>query len=271
MSLSLNSPSLGLGITNRVYGGLALPGSSTFLIRDVWIPGRVGVWYDPNDINTLFQDSTGTTPVTAAGQPIGKTVDKSGNNIHTTQATAGSRPVLSAGFPGGETYDGIDDYHTSTTSGGGGNAGFFYCAGIRLNAGGATQTLWSDTDGILATGYKITTTSANKLELAAGNNVVFTLATTSGTFSVGVPVLVTAWDDGVNLNVQLNQATAATTARPSVVAGSSVFTEGRANGVVGSHLSGTLFERVYIKNGGVTATERANVQKVIASKIGVAL
>ena len=30
-----------------------------------------GVWYDPSDLTTLFQDAAGTTPVTAAGQPVG--------------------------------------------------------------------------------------------------------------------------------------------------------------------------------------------------------
>lgn len=36
-----------------------------------------GVWYDPSDITTLFQDSAGTTAVTAAGQPVGLMLDKS--------------------------------------------------------------------------------------------------------------------------------------------------------------------------------------------------
>ena len=36
-----------------------------------------GVWYDPSDFSTLFQDSAGTTPVTAVGQPVGLILDKS--------------------------------------------------------------------------------------------------------------------------------------------------------------------------------------------------
>lgn len=36
-----------------------------------------GVWYDPSDLSTLFQDSAGATPVTAAGQPVGLILDKS--------------------------------------------------------------------------------------------------------------------------------------------------------------------------------------------------
>jgi hypothetical protein len=52
-----------------------------------------GVWFDPSDISTLFQDAAGTTPVTAVGQPVGKMLDKSGNNAHATQSTAGARPI----------------------------------------------------------------------------------------------------------------------------------------------------------------------------------
>lgn len=36
-----------------------------------------GVWYDPSDLTTLFQDSAGTTPVTAVEQPVGLMLDKS--------------------------------------------------------------------------------------------------------------------------------------------------------------------------------------------------
>lgn len=36
-----------------------------------------GFVYDPNDLNTMFQDAIGVTPVTAAGQPVGLLLDKS--------------------------------------------------------------------------------------------------------------------------------------------------------------------------------------------------
>lgn len=44
--------------------------SSVFGVSDL------GAWYDPSDLLTLFQDSVGTTTVTAAGQPIGLMLDK---------------------------------------------------------------------------------------------------------------------------------------------------------------------------------------------------
>jgi hypothetical protein len=39
--------------------------------------GEQGVWYDPSDFTTMFQDSAGTTPVTAVEQPVGLILDKS--------------------------------------------------------------------------------------------------------------------------------------------------------------------------------------------------
>jgi hypothetical protein len=55
--------------------------------------GVQGAWYDPSDITTLFQDAAGTTPVTAAGQPVGLIQDKSGNGYHATQ-TGTLRPTF---------------------------------------------------------------------------------------------------------------------------------------------------------------------------------
>lgn len=44
--------------------------------------GEVGIWYDPSDVTTLFQDSIGTTPVTALGQPVGLVIDKSRGGLN---------------------------------------------------------------------------------------------------------------------------------------------------------------------------------------------
>jgi hypothetical protein len=60
--------------------------------------GEQGAWYDPSDMTTLFQDSSGTTPVTAVEQTVGRMLDKSGRGNHATQATPSARPVLSARF-----------------------------------------------------------------------------------------------------------------------------------------------------------------------------
>lgn len=47
------------------------------LIRGMFRNGEQGVWYDPSDLTTLYQDAAGTTPVTAVEQPVGLMLDKS--------------------------------------------------------------------------------------------------------------------------------------------------------------------------------------------------
>ena len=72
--------------------------------------GAEGAWYDPSDLSTLFQDSAGTTPVTASGQPVGLMLDKSGNGNHATQATAAKRPTYTEGSGlSWLAFDGVDD------------------------------------------------------------------------------------------------------------------------------------------------------------------
>ena len=48
--------------------------------------GERGMVWDISDASTLFQDVAGTTPVTAAGQPVGRMLDKSPNGNHWTAA-----------------------------------------------------------------------------------------------------------------------------------------------------------------------------------------
>lgn len=59
----------------RQLGGVGAGGPA-------WTPallfqsGEQGVWYDPSDFSTMFQDAAGTTPVTAVEQPVGLALDK---------------------------------------------------------------------------------------------------------------------------------------------------------------------------------------------------
>ena len=90
---------------NVVIGGeLAAPAS-------LFAGGEPGVWFDPSDLTTLFQDSAGTTPVTAAGQPVGRMLDKSGRGNHATQSTSASRPTYLIDGTGRPylSFDGVDD------------------------------------------------------------------------------------------------------------------------------------------------------------------
>ena len=80
--------------------------------RRLFAAGEQGVWYDPSDFSTMFQDSAGTTPVTAIEQPVGLILDKSGRGNHASQSTTTSRPILRQDATGRHylEFDGTDDW-----------------------------------------------------------------------------------------------------------------------------------------------------------------
>jgi hypothetical protein len=83
---------LGIGL------GITYPNGITYSPASLFAAGEPGVWYDPSDMSTLFQDAAGTTPVTAVEQPVGLMLDKSGRGNHASQATTTARPLLSARY-----------------------------------------------------------------------------------------------------------------------------------------------------------------------------
>ena len=79
--------------------------------------GKQGVWYDPSDKSTLFQDVAGTVPVTKDGDPVALMRDKSGNGNHATQTVSASRPVYKTdGILHWLVFDGADDSMKITLS-----------------------------------------------------------------------------------------------------------------------------------------------------------
>ena len=70
------------------------PGN-VFSPSSLFAASEQGVWYDPSDFSTMFQDSAGTVPVTAVGQVVGLILDKSGRNNHASQTGAdANKPTL---------------------------------------------------------------------------------------------------------------------------------------------------------------------------------
>ena len=66
--------------------------SGGFSPASLFAGGTEGAWYDPSDLSTLFQDSAGTTPVTASGQLLGLRLDKSKGLV------PGAEVVTNGGF-----------------------------------------------------------------------------------------------------------------------------------------------------------------------------
>ena len=147
------------------------------------------------------------------------------------------------GFPHGSYPDGTDDFDTSST-GGGGTTGFFFCGVLTVSGGaGTSRTIWSDTG--TNTGYRVRINSSNKLELAAGNGTAYTTVHSNETITAPGTYLLSAWDDGGVLAVQVGNAAAATTTRPTVSAGTSAITSYRDNGAATSYFNGRDYGSVY--------------------------
>lgn len=85
---------INLGI-NQLRSSTSMP----FTPASLFALGEPGVWFDPSDLTTLFQDTAGTTPVTTPGQTVALMLDKSkGLTLGTELVTNGTFPVNTTGW-----------------------------------------------------------------------------------------------------------------------------------------------------------------------------
>lgn len=92
-------------------------------IRSLFAANEPGVWYDPSDLSTLFQDAVGTTPVTAVEQPVGLMLDKSKGPV------LGPELVVNGDFSSGVTWWAVSRGSIS--------GGVYSYSGDNLNGGAA--------------------------------------------------------------------------------------------------------------------------------------
>jgi hypothetical protein len=82
-------------------------------VRSLFASSEKGVWYDPSDFSTLYQDSAGTTPVTAVGQPVGLMLDKSQGLVRGVETWSDA----TATFSGAASRISSDTYRILTSDG----------------------------------------------------------------------------------------------------------------------------------------------------------
>jgi hypothetical protein len=111
-------------------GSIAGFGVQQFSPADLFANGEQGFWYDPSDYSTLFQDSAGTTPVTAVEQAVGLMLDKSKGLV------LGSELVVNGGFSSGASWVPQAGW---TISGGSANCASANTYIYQVNAGIVTQ------------------------------------------------------------------------------------------------------------------------------------
>jgi hypothetical protein len=226
-----------------------------FTPLDLFQSGEQGVWYDPSDLTTLFQDDAGTTPVTSDGDPVGLMLDKSGNGNHATQSVSASRPTYrNDGTLHWLEGDGIDDMLVSA------NFGLSQPLSITV---GAVANNSSDfiLDGLVTNSSSLITT-AGTIRLRAGvnllNNVPFTL---------GQKTVIKAVIDGENSEIGFNNDTSTTgNAGPSDMEGVTLMSGGGGT----NYLDGNIYGVVVVDRV-ITSGESSNTTSYMAEKAGVTL
>lgn len=130
MGKSMRSP-IRSPICSPIRSALEVGGSAPWTYARLFASGEQGIAVPDLTAGNgaLFQDSGGTTPVSAYGQPVGRANDLSGGGRHLIQATSAARPTLDSA--GVLNFDGIDDSLSVVVGNIGAN-----CTMIVGNAGG---------------------------------------------------------------------------------------------------------------------------------------
>lgn len=144
---------------------------SAFSPADLFLNGEQGVWYDPSDLSTMFQDSDGTTPVTVDGQPVGLILDKSQGLV------IGSERITNGDFSSGSTNWSL-------------SAGWTVTGGaLNVNQVGSTIGATQPFAVVAGTTYKVTFTISNYISgqvvpvFGGGSNASAALASSNGQFA----------------------------------------------------------------------------------------
>ena len=168
-----------------------------------------------------------------------------------------------AGFPVAAGFNGTDKA-VSVSAAGGAATQCFWAGAIELGKIAAVQTLFSDAG--TNTGYRVRINASNQLEFSAGNGSAYTSVATTRALKIGERAVCTAWHDGVNLYVQLDDGDIASAAFATATAGTAGYTIGKDNGAATSYFSGKLFCYLYLRDRLLTADERAQVRAYCAGK-----
>jgi len=134
----------------------------------LFVTGAQGAWYDPSDFSTLYQTSTGTTPVTAVEQPVGLMLDRSRGLV------LGSELVTNGGFA-------TDSDWTKGT-------GWTIAGGVATHAAGTASAL--DQANVTTPGawYEFTVNAVASggtwaLQLAGGSTTTIGSSLTTGNYT----------------------------------------------------------------------------------------
>lgn len=151
-----------------------------------------GVWYDPSDLTTLFQDTAGTTPVTTPGQSVALALDKSKGLVLGSELVGTLSAYANASI---STSGGVTTITCTSNGSYGVNLGFSGAAGstyrvsfeVVTNSAPRTVFAWSSISSsvVLNAGTTLGTKSGTLLASVGGIAIIAILGATAGeTFSI---------------------------------------------------------------------------------------
>ena len=149
-------------------GLLLLQGASDLNPRELFANGEQGLWLDPSQMSTLYQDSNGVTPCTAAGDPVGLIIDQS----------RGGLSQIGADLVTNGTFAADSDW----TKG----ANWTIGSGVATKTGGAANNLTQTIGSTAAAWYRISldvTRSAGTLTVSLGTSGTTYAITATGSYT----------------------------------------------------------------------------------------
>ena len=108
-----------VGKRRAILAAAAVRSPPSFSPLDLFPLGTEGEWHDPATISSLFQDAAGTTPVTAANDPVGlaRSVERWGGQTFLEVMAAQPQLVTNGDFTNGTTGWTPDDATLSVVGG----------------------------------------------------------------------------------------------------------------------------------------------------------
>lgn len=227
------------------------------LVTSMFATGERGLWLDPSDHTTLFQNSAGTVPVRYDGDPVGLILDKSGRSNHMRQTVDAARPVYKTdGTRHWIEADGVAQWMTTSV--------FTAIAQPWTRVSGLTALSWTNGDFIFAA-----INNWGSLQQAGVTPQVRMYSGTAGANHVDLPVntpsVYTEQHNGAASTAQRNRG-AISTGNPgaNIPTTLSLFASG-----VGANLGHARLFGVIEVAGLRTEFEVSLLQKFMAEKAGV--
>jgi hypothetical protein len=260
---------------------ITILGTRTWTPSALFADGQVGDWFDPSDFTRMWEDSAGSTPVTAAGDPVGKLVGKL-RGYTATQATAAARPTVQQDGLGNYIFDfdGSDDVLS------------FSGAALSQwkNVSGGSYAFACYTDTVAAGNGNVigfsnnTTSTSSRFTIGRSNDDLRFIGRRldsdsldtyliSGAYEVEIPKVVVGMLDWANSDAYVRLNGVQTVDTGFLTNGSTSDTAsafGQFGASAGSHWNGGVYALI-MRQGLFTAAELEKLEAWLADRCGVSL